>query len=339
MGNATVVSIPLMHRQGDLYWGVAVVIGVSWPAKLQLIHEFADDGGEPVHAVLDLWRRHSAGVLARTWRTLWSGSTRKRTAVVAAATALIIGLLCLPMPYRMTCDCEVQPVARRFVVAPFDGVLEESLAAPGDRVQAGQILARLDGREIRLELASTQADYERKRKERDTAMANGQTASAQIARLEMERLDLKVQLLNQREQELEIQSPSDGILIAGDWQRSRGARISVGQTLFEIGPLDQMVVEIAVPEDDIQFARRGAPVRMQMNSAATNWSGSIELLHPRAEIRNDRNVFVAEVTLDNADGALLPGMKGTAKIQGPARALAWNLFHKPWYAVRRWLGA
>jgi hypothetical protein len=335
--NATVVTVPLMDLESEC-WGAVVFIGLELPANLVSIQEFALEGITPIGAVLNVWRTASPGWLTKLLRTLLGERGRRRTAVILVTLALLAGLMCMPVPYRIASECEVQPVARRYVVAPFDGVLEESLAAPGDRIQAGQLLARLDGRDIRIELSSTQAEYERKNKERDTALANGQTATAQIARLDMERLELKTQLLQQREQELDIRSPCDGILISGDWQRAQGARLTIGQTLFEIGPLDRMVVEIAVPEDDVNYARPGAPVRIQVNAAAADRTGTIDLIHPRAEIRNDRNVFVAEVTLENVDGALLPGMKGAAKIRGPTRPLAWNLFHKPWYAVRRWLG-
>jgi hypothetical protein len=34
--------------------------------------------------------------------------------------------------------------------------------------------------------------------------------------------------------------------------------------------------------------------------------------------------------LDNSDGWLRPGLKGTARIVTPRRSLAWILFHKPW---------
>src|SRR5690606_12639024 len=124
------------------------------------------------------------------------------------------GILSIPIPYRISADCDVQPVARRFIVAPFESSLEKALAVPGDVVKADQPLARLDGREIRLELAAIHANYSRVALERDTALANGQTSAAQIARLEMERLQLEAEVLQQRESQLEIKSPVSGILIS-----------------------------------------------------------------------------------------------------------------------------
>ncbi|MGE0757540.1 MAG: efflux RND transporter periplasmic adaptor subunit [Pirellulaceae bacterium] len=337
MGNTQVVTIPLMDRHRDC-WGAVLVVGANDPGSLDAMREFAASASQPFVSVLQLWRRTTSWPGTRLARSVW-GHRGRRFVALAAAGLLVLAALLWPVPYRMTCDCETQPTARRFVVAPFDSTLDEAFAAPGDRVSQGQVLARLDGRDVRVELATAEADYQRASKERDTALANGQTSAAQMARLEMESLDLQIQRGRQRSQELDIRSPIDGILISGDWQRAHGARLTIGQTLFEIGPLDRMIVEIALPDEEVHLASPGSPVHVCMNAVAQHsWTGSLGQVHPRAEIRDGQNVFMAEMAVDNPDGSLLPGMKGTAHIRGPTRALGWNLFHKPWYAVRKWLG-
>jgi hypothetical protein len=68
------------------------------------------------------------------------------------------------------------------------------------------------------------------------------------------------------------------------------------------------------------------------------WDGAVERIRPQGEIRDQRNVFVAEVSLQNAMGDLRPGMEGRAKITGPVRPLAWILLHRPYEALRQWMG-
>jgi hypothetical protein len=338
LGGSSLMSLPLPGEPGAC--GLAILwIDVDRDAELGAIQEFAAGAAVPLGAALQLARRAETWRLAHIARKAFGPGARRRICIGLAVSAAVLAVLGFPLPYRIACQCEVQPVARRFLVAPFDGSLEETFVSPGDRVAAGQVLAMLDGRDIRCELASNEAEYQRVAKEYDTALANGFTAAAQIARLEMQRLELKSQLLKRRQQELEIRSPIAGILISGDWHRARGAKLTIGQTLFEIGPLDQMLVEVAVPEEDVCHARSGAPVDVQINALAPrNWSGRLERIHPRAEIRDDENVFIAEVVLPNPQNELLPGMKGTAKVRGPTRPLGWNLFHKPWNVLRKWLG-
>jgi hypothetical protein len=337
LNNATVVTVPLMDHKKRC-WGAIVLVGVELPDSLELIREFGVSAGAPISAALGLWKRTTNWQVSHLWQAAWKAGNRRRLLAVAGFFLLGIAILGVPVPYKIECGCDVQPVSRRYVVAPFDSSLEKTLVAPGDLVTEGQILARLDGRDIRCELATIQADFNRAAKERDTALAKGNTADAQMARLEMEGLELKQKLLQQREQELEIRSPIDGILISGDWERAQGARLPIGKTLFEIGPLDRMVVEVAVAEDDIRYAQLGASVALRVNALPNqSWTGTIEKIHPRAEIREEQNVFITEVILANDKRELMPGMKGTAKVQGPTRPLGWNLFHKPWNAARRWL--
>ena len=76
-----------------------------------------------------------------------------------------------------------------------------------DVVQEGQVLARMDGREIRWKRAGVLADKSQAAKKRDSAMAAHEYAETQIARLEVDRLDLELRLLAHRAEHLEIKSP------------------------------------------------------------------------------------------------------------------------------------
>ena len=65
---------------------------------------------------------------------------------------------------------------------------------------------------------------------------------------------------------------------------------------------------------------------------------TIKKIHPRAELRQHDNVFVAEAEVDNSERHLRPGMRGYAKVSTGSRALGWTLFHKPVAHLTGWLG-
>jgi len=67
------------------------------------------------------------------------------------------------------------------------------------------------------------------------------------------------------------------------------------------------------------------------------FEGTVKRIHPKAEMVDDHSVFVAEVLLNRDHVELRPGMKGSAKIRSGWSPLAWNLFHRPWEAVRCWM--
>jgi multidrug resistance efflux pump len=249
----------------------------------------------------------------------------------------LAALMAVPLPYRVACDCELQPVLRRFVAAPYAGVLERTLAKNGDIVTKDQLLARMDGRNLRIELSGLQAELAGAKKRRDLALAQGDIAKSQIARSEMDRFQSKIQLLEERTRNLEVCSPIDGIVVSGDLQKVEGAPLEMGQTLFEVAPLDQMISEIAIPEAEIQYVSSGQEVAIKLSAFPfKTWTGTIKRIHPRTEIVNDESVFVAEVALENEGIELKPGMQGSAKIQSGWAPLGWNLFHRPWETVRYW---
>jgi biotin carboxyl carrier protein len=294
---------------------------------------------EPLGASLALWRRAQGNRVSRTWDSIrnWCGGRKGRLAI--AATLLAAAILCIPRPYLAKCDCEVRPAVRRFVAAPFDAALQRALVEPGDVVAAGQTLGELDGREIRWELAGVSADLNRAATERSGHMATHDPGAARVAEFEMQRLEQKAQLLDNRSRTLEIRSPIDGIIIAGDHKKSEGVPVKMGQTLFEVAPLERMLVELQIAQDDIAHVAVDQPVEFTLEAyPGRTWSGVVSRIHPQSEERDGRFVFIAEFAVPNDKALLRPGMQGRASIRTASHPLGWNLFHRPWDRCLLWLG-
>lgn len=254
---------------------------------------------------------------------------------VAAGLAL---LMCVPIPYRVACDCEIQPVTRRFVSAPYTGPLERAVVRPGEVVSKNQVLAYMDGRQLRLELIGVQAEHSAARRRHSSSLAQGEVAKSQIARSEMRKLDTQIKSLNDQLSRLEIRSPYDGIVISGDLDKAQGATMEIGQTLFEVAPLDNMLAEVAIPESEIQYVGDNNSVAIKLNAFPyRTFYGEINTINPGAELINDESVFVADIKLTDEDSVIRPGMKGTAKVKTSWRPIGWNLFHNAWESVRCWM--
>jgi RND family efflux transporter MFP subunit len=264
------------------------------------------------------------------WLTPWRA---------AGLGAVILATLLYPWPSHTSCSVVLEPQAQRLVAAPFEGVFNRSLVLPGDKVQAGEVLGEMEGRELRSRQAALEADLARSSKSRDANLAGGKFAAAQIDRLQSQRLEHELAVLEERLKKLEIKSPIDGIVVSGDLRRNEGAAVKVGQSLFEIAPLESVVAEIAVPEEDLEGVSLRAPVTLRLDAApGRSWQGQIERVHPRGELRENKQVFIAEFVLANSSGELRPGMKGNASITGPRAPGLWQLIRKPINTARRFLG-
>ncbi|MFM7070550.1 MAG: efflux RND transporter periplasmic adaptor subunit, partial [Planctomycetota bacterium] len=286
---------------------------------------------------LESVRHREGGIVSRTWKTFQRSLTGWRNVALAGAALIGVCAMSVPWPYRVPCECRVEPAVRRFVVAPYDGVLERVFAKPGDIVEEGQLLARLEDRALRLERPTIEAELHQAAKKRDVALAKNDSSARQIAELEIRQFASKLRLLDDRAEHLELLSPVKGVIASGDLERAEGATLEEGQSLFEVVLLDRMIVEIAVPDDEVSHVRPGQSVDIRLDAyPGRAWAAPLERIQPRAEIREEENVFVAEIELENVDERLRPGMKGRAKVATDRRPLGWILFHKPWeYVVKR----
>lgn len=279
-----------------------------------------------------LHQEAQSGFFKRVARSLAQLTKKQGRLTVLVPLLLMVGVLAFPLPMKIKCDTELQPRKRRLVSASFDGRLESVFVEPGDLIKAGETIARMDAREIQWELDSAEADYNRAKKERDTASAPPYVdrAKAQIAEYEMQRLESKRQLLKDRILNLDIRSPIDGVVLSGEMEKLEGSRLKMGQTLIEVGPLDEIVFEVAIPDTTISHVEPGNEVFVKLDSLPSRtFRGVLDCIHPRAEQRDHANVFIGEVHLANpADVNLRPGMGGRAKIVGRRHPLAWNLFHR-----------
>ncbi len=333
-----VIGLPLRNKAGEPVGAILLCGDSSWHSQL-LRTTALEICQRPIASCLDLLRNSRSGgwkKLRTAWRTR-AGQLRAK--VVVATIALAGAILLFPTPFKVKCDFTVEPVVRRYVAAPFDGTLDKTFVEPGNMVSEGQVLAVLDGRELQLERAGLEAEIGAAKKKRVAALASREPANAQLAALEMAQLETKIETINPRLQHLSIQCPMDGVVVSGDLRRTEGAPLSIGQTLFEIAPLDRMIAEIAVPQDEVSHVRSGMPVDLRFDAfPGQSWTGELVKVHPRAELQDQTTVFIAEVHLENPDGRLSPGMSGRAKIETKKRSVGWILFHRAGNALAQRMG-
>ncbi len=287
-----------------------------------------------------------AALATRVHQTAWQRWIDSPTSFVrrwrwwlAAAFLLLGAVAAWPMPYTMYCDCELVTTDRRYAVAPYKGTLKEVFVTPGEVVTPGHLLATMDDRELRIELAGKQAAFEREQNQIRISRAAGDFSKARIAELEAARIDSEIALLNHHLGNREIRSPIAGTIVQGDLTELSGAPVEVGSNLFEVAGLEELMVQIEIPEYQYRYSTIGQEVRLSLEAFPyETFTGVIERFHPRATTREDRNIFVAEIHVPNLAGQLRPGMKGQARILGDAYPLAWKWMHYPYEKTRSLLG-
>ncbi len=279
---------------------------------------------------LQVWQRCRTGAAIRVWnkRLQFYRSRKGRIGLLAAAA--LLASLAIPLPYWPQRECVVEPRAKRFLASPIDGRIRDAQVRPGDIVHQGQLLAHLDDEQLQYQLSTAQADYESACKRRDTALATRSGGELRLAQLEQERFALQIESLQQQLGRLELISPSDGVVVQGDWYQSDGAPVSRGDTLFEIAPMDAMRVEIRLSTDDLARIEIGDQATIRVDAApGEKWTAKLNRIDPRGKVVDTDVVFGANIDVDNPTRKLRPGMKGSARISAGMQTIGWLLFYRP----------
>ncbi|QDT12019.1 efflux RND transporter periplasmic adaptor subunit [Planctomycetes bacterium K23_9] len=268
-----------------------------------------------------------------------SAAGAKQRTIAIATTLLTAAALMIPVPYKVSAKCELQPVQRRLIAAPFDGPLASVHVRPGDIVQQGDALATIDPREIDFQLASLNAELRSAVQQKMGLVAEHDFGAVEIANLEARRLQFQQELLQHRRDNLEIRAPLSGMIVTGDLKPSIGSPLTKGDALFELAPLEQMVVEVAIPEWDFAAVSVYMPVEVRLNALPSRkLRGTISHIHPSSVLRDDSSVFLAEVLIANTGGTLRPGMRGRVSVKSDKHLLGWNLFHRAYHRALMLLG-
>jgi multidrug efflux pump subunit AcrA (membrane-fusion protein) len=132
-----------------------------------------------------------------------------------------------------------------------------------------------------------------------------------------------------------LRAPFDGVVIRGDLRQSVGAVLAQGAPLFEVAPHAGWQVEIEAPEHAVADLAAGLTGSFTCQSRPERPHALRALrVHPGAEARHGKNVYLVEAALTAADEALRPGAEGVARIRIGPRRVWWVAAHRLLDALR-----
>ena len=163
----------------------------------------------------------------------------------------------------------IEAFAEADVIAKVGGEIRELLVEEGDEVRKGQVLARLDGERLRLELNESEArlrklqrDYERN----IDLQSKGLISDGDFEKIkyEMEALEAAFNLASLELDYTQIRAPIDGVI--AERFVKLGNTISEGEALFSVTSLDPLVAYLHVPEREYRHIAPGQPVGIDIDA-------------------------------------------------------------------------
>lgn len=262
---------------------------------------------------------------------------RKMTVLLLVLVSLFLGFA--KGDYRLSADISLEGQVRRAIVVPFDGFIDEAMVRAGDLVTTGEILCRLDDRDLRLLNLSKKSEHNQLLRQHQGATARHDRAQAKIIQAQLKQAQVEIDLVAEKISRTSLLAPFAGLVVNGDLSQRLGGSVQQGDVLFEIAPLDAYRVLLKVDErriNDVQVGQDGALILTAMPQKKIPFT--ITRITPIARAEEGRNYFRVEAELENTDQSLRPGMEGVGKVYVDKRRLIkiWTRDMVEWVRLFWW---
>lgn len=216
--------------------------------------------------------------------------------------------------YRGTATLEAEDEAT--VNAKTAGVIEKILVEEGERVRAGQTLARLETERLQLEVARAKATLDKLEQDfkRNESVYQRNLVSREAferAKFELEGARAAYDLARLSLREAEIRAPFDGVV--SQRHIKVGNQIAVGSPAFRITRMDRLQAQIYVPERDIHKLAPGQGATLAVDA----WPDKLfrgEILRVNPVVDAQTGTVKVTVAME-AQPELKPGMFGRVEIR------------------------
>jgi len=163
----------------------------------------------------------------------------------------------------------IEAFAEADVIAKVAGEVRQVLVEEGDAVEKGQILARLDGDRLRLELKESQArlrklqrDFDRNRNLKERGLIS--EGDFEKIQYELEALEASYNLASLELDYTQVRAPISGVV--SERFIKLGNTITVGEPVFRVTSIEPLVAYLYVPEREYRKIAPGQPVRIDIDA-------------------------------------------------------------------------
>jgi len=202
------------------------------------------------------------------------------------------------------------------VLAKVGGEVVEIVVEEGDYVEQGQVLARLDGDRLRLQMQQAKAaldqsfgEHKRLTSLHDRGLISAAAFDGLKYDLDAQRAAYELQRLNYNY--TRIRAPISGVVSSR--AINVGQHVNIGDTTFHVTDTSKLVAYLRIPQSELTKFAPGHNVKIRVDAMAnTEFNATIARISPTIDERN--GTFRATAYIDNSNGELAPGMFGRFSI-------------------------
>ena len=343
--NVATVSFPL--TEGKKVIGAVTLEKASGQGFDDLTLQTAEYAAILLGPVLDVKRREDRWIFSKVWTSFTDLLGRligpRNWGLKLGAMALVAFIAFCYFAtgtYRITAQAVLEGKIQRSITVPLAGFLSEANARAGDIVSEGQVIARLDDRDLRLERLKWASQGAQQEREYSQAIAGRQRTEARILESQIEQADAQLALLDAQLDRMVVRAPFTGVIVSGDLSQALGAPLERGDVIFEVAPLTEYRVMLRVDERDIREITPNQLGNLALAAFPDSPVGvEIVRITPISTAAEGENFFVVEAALvGEITEELRPGMEGVAKISVREERLVniWTKRSWLWLRMTAW---
>lgn len=210
----------------------------------------------------------------------------------------------------------IEAFADATVIAKVGGEVREVLAEEGDDVRSGQVLARLDGDRLRLEMEQAEAnlkklqrDYQRNVDLKGKGLIS--EGDFEKIRYEMEALQATFDLAKLELDYTEIRAPINGVI--SERFIKIGNTIDINEQTFKVTSLEPLISYLHVPEREYRRIESGQKAIIAVDAlSGSNFEAVVARISPIVD--PETGTFKISIEVSDDSRRLKPGMFGRIDI-------------------------
>lgn len=210
----------------------------------------------------------------------------------------------------------LEAVEEANIVSKVRGIIQEINVEEGDDVRAGQVIAKIEDDQYRIEAERAKATLDRMYNDfqRNKELFDKQLISAEVyenSRFEYEAQKSAYELAQLNYQHTSIKSPISGVI--SERMVKKGNMIGIDQQVFRVTDFDPIQAILYVPEHERSKIRKGQRAELLADAIPGKlFTGQVERISPT--IDPTTGTFKVTVYMDQNQENLRPGMFGRVKI-------------------------
>src|SRR5438552_4958358 len=285
---------------------------------------------------------------------LWTRWEKTKLAAVSTDRPTTATVELRDINFAVNAAGEIGPAEQVSVRPEINGKIDVLPVDIGDHVKKGELLFKLDDKELqqqrssnltdiekaKLELAKAERDFKRAQRLLNDKLISQELfddtkTSFELAKNALERAQKDLAIIEERLTKTEVRAPFDCTILTRPVSMGQAVSgsggFNSGTEVLTIADLNSMIINAQVNQADVPRLKSGEQVEVLIEAVAgLKVTGVVERISPQATIKNNLKGFAARIVLKNADPRVRPGM--TANVRIPV-ASAGNVTAVPLAAV------